>query len=246
MGVYNEWVEKSLQKLAEFLPARYDKPEETSGIVSSLDTYIYEIVRPEPSVPPEPQAEIPLQAEQTETATEIEAVVMEQIQAPNPVTESNPETSAVAEETGTLIPGAGNEEVEQVEATDSVTVPETEPPVKTELPDSATEIEAPAMEQIQATAPVTGSNPEASAVAEETGTLIPGTGNEEVEQIETTDSVTEPETEPPVTTELPDSATVNGAVEMELNEESSGVSPTLPGAPEQLGEAAQMGQTTRR
>ena len=44
--VYNVWIEKSLEKLAEFVPARYDKPEETSDIVSSLDTFIYEIHRP--------------------------------------------------------------------------------------------------------------------------------------------------------------------------------------------------------
>jgi len=246
MGVYNEWVEKSLQKLAEFIPARYDKPEETSGIVSSLDTYIYEIVRPEPSAPLEPQAEIPLQTEQTETSTEIETVEMEQIQATGPVTESNPETSVVVEKAGTVNPGTGNEEVERIETTDSVTEPETEPPVKTELPDSATEIEAAAMEQIQASGPVTESNPETSAVVKETGTVIPEIGNEEVEQIEATDSITEPETEPPVKTELPDSATDNEAVEMELNEDSSAVSTARPGAPEQLGEAAQMGQTTRR
>ena len=29
-GVYDEWIEKSLQKLARFVPARYDKPEEES------------------------------------------------------------------------------------------------------------------------------------------------------------------------------------------------------------------------
>jgi tetratricopeptide (TPR) repeat protein len=87
MGVYNEWVEKSLQKLAEFIPARYDKPEEASGIVSSLDTYIYEIVRPETSAPIEPHAETPAQAEQTETAAEEEAVEMEQNEEPAPVLE---------------------------------------------------------------------------------------------------------------------------------------------------------------
>ncbi len=52
-GVYNVWIEKSLQKLAEFVPARYDKPEETSGIISSLETYIFEIDRPAPTVAPE-------------------------------------------------------------------------------------------------------------------------------------------------------------------------------------------------
>lgn len=51
LGVYNEWVEKSLQKLAIFLPARYAKPEQESPVVVSLDNYTYEIVRPQPLVP---------------------------------------------------------------------------------------------------------------------------------------------------------------------------------------------------
>ena len=91
MGVYNEWVEKSLQKLAEFIPARYDKPEEASGIISSLDTYIYEIVRAETPAPIEPHAETPAQAEQTETAAEEEAVEMEQNEEPAPVLEPVPD-----------------------------------------------------------------------------------------------------------------------------------------------------------
>jgi tetratricopeptide (TPR) repeat protein len=48
-GVYNEWIEKSLQKLAEFVPARYDKPEENSGVISSLERYIFHIERPAPA-----------------------------------------------------------------------------------------------------------------------------------------------------------------------------------------------------
>jgi len=43
LGVYNDWIDKSLNKLAEFVPARYAKPEETSSIISSLETYIFEI-----------------------------------------------------------------------------------------------------------------------------------------------------------------------------------------------------------
>jgi hypothetical protein len=49
-GVRNVWIEKSLQKLAISVPARYDKPEETSGIISSLGTYIFAIDRPAPAV----------------------------------------------------------------------------------------------------------------------------------------------------------------------------------------------------
>ncbi len=50
-GVYNEWVDKSLQKLAKFVPARYDKPEEQSPIIASLDSYLFAIERPEPPAP---------------------------------------------------------------------------------------------------------------------------------------------------------------------------------------------------
>jgi tetratricopeptide (TPR) repeat protein len=50
-GVYNEWVDKSLQKLAVLMPARYAKTEESSSIVNSLDTYIFEIARPTVSKP---------------------------------------------------------------------------------------------------------------------------------------------------------------------------------------------------
>ena len=52
-GVYNEWVDKSLQKLATLVPARYAKPEETSGILSSLDTFVFEMGRPVDSAPRE-------------------------------------------------------------------------------------------------------------------------------------------------------------------------------------------------
>jgi hypothetical protein len=45
-GVYNEWIEKSLQKLAVFVPVRYAKPEEASAIIGSLETYIFEVEGP--------------------------------------------------------------------------------------------------------------------------------------------------------------------------------------------------------
>jgi hypothetical protein len=48
-GVYNAWIEKSLQKLAKSVPARYDRPEEASGIISSADTYVFIIDRPAPA-----------------------------------------------------------------------------------------------------------------------------------------------------------------------------------------------------
>jgi hypothetical protein len=65
-GVYNEWIDKSLQRLAESVPARYDKPEEASGIMSSLGTFVFEIDRPEPADPvAEPETAEPVSSEHT-------------------------------------------------------------------------------------------------------------------------------------------------------------------------------------
>jgi hypothetical protein len=50
-GVYNEWVDKSLQKLAVLVPARYNKPEEDSPVIGSVDHYLYAITRHEPAAP---------------------------------------------------------------------------------------------------------------------------------------------------------------------------------------------------
>jgi tetratricopeptide (TPR) repeat protein len=69
-GVYNEWIEKSLQKLAEFVPARYDKPEETSGIISSVETYIFKIERPTPLAPPDIELAEPALVEEAEPVAE--------------------------------------------------------------------------------------------------------------------------------------------------------------------------------
>ena len=52
MGVYNSWVDKSLERLAKFVPARYDRPEIPSDIVASLETYAFEIERPAPPAAP--------------------------------------------------------------------------------------------------------------------------------------------------------------------------------------------------
>ena len=74
-GVYNAWIEKSLQKLAEFVPARYDKPEETNGIISSLETYIFATDRPAPAdsdvaKTEESDTAAPAQAEEPGSVTE--------------------------------------------------------------------------------------------------------------------------------------------------------------------------------
>jgi len=50
-GIYNEWIEKSLQKLAKTVPARYDKTEEESAVMTSPDTYLFAIERQEEPAP---------------------------------------------------------------------------------------------------------------------------------------------------------------------------------------------------
>jgi TolA-binding protein len=67
-GVYNEWIDKSLQKLAEFVPSRYDKPEEESPVIVSLDSYQFALERPEPPAPQAPHGAAPDgEAQQPET-----------------------------------------------------------------------------------------------------------------------------------------------------------------------------------
>ena len=59
IGIYNEWIDKSLEKLAKLVPARYDKPEAPSDIVGSMETYAFEIERPAPPAAPAVTAEAP-------------------------------------------------------------------------------------------------------------------------------------------------------------------------------------------
>ncbi len=59
-GIYNPWVQKSLDKLAVLMPARYAKNEISSGYVGSIDVYAYRMpIAPEPveaGAEPEPNA----------------------------------------------------------------------------------------------------------------------------------------------------------------------------------------------
>jgi hypothetical protein len=43
MGIYNSWIDKSLQQLARIMPARYSRPEAESPVMTSLSTYTFEI-----------------------------------------------------------------------------------------------------------------------------------------------------------------------------------------------------------
>lgn len=52
-GVYNDWIAKSFEKLAESVPVRYGKPEESSDVVRSLETYIFAYAGPAANILPE-------------------------------------------------------------------------------------------------------------------------------------------------------------------------------------------------
>lgn len=62
LGIYNQWIDKSLEKLAIFVPARYAKQEEESAVIASLESFSYEIAQPEltegTAVTPENASEI--------------------------------------------------------------------------------------------------------------------------------------------------------------------------------------------
>ena len=59
IGIYNSWIDKSLEKLARFVPARYDKPEVPTEIIASPETYTFEIERAAPPAAPAAKEEAP-------------------------------------------------------------------------------------------------------------------------------------------------------------------------------------------
>ena len=145
-GVYNEWIEKSLQKLAKLMPARYDKPEESSGIVGSLDTYVYEIDRPTPPLAQESESSDPAQVKEAASVSESEPEKSEQVEESGSVEEVEPGKPAQQEKTESSITESQPEKSEQVEETGSVGGSDSGDPVQIEKPDSvsASEIAEPA------------------------------------------------------------------------------------------------------
>jgi tetratricopeptide (TPR) repeat protein len=124
-GVYNVWVQKSLQKLAQSVPARYDKPEENSGIVSSLDTYIFEIDRPALSALSETEPLDTVKVEESGSIPESDSIEPVQTEEPDAVTESETMEPAQIEEDGSAVDNEPSEpaKVEQpgsVEASEPV------------------------------------------------------------------------------------------------------------------------------
>jgi TolA-binding protein len=54
VGVYSTWIEKSIEKLAKLVPARYAKPEESTGVITSLASFRYELPKIQPAPVPVP------------------------------------------------------------------------------------------------------------------------------------------------------------------------------------------------
>jgi tetratricopeptide (TPR) repeat protein len=69
-GVYNQWIEKSMQRLAALVPARYEKPEEGSGVITTPDRYVYVIGQSVPHFRPVARASEPEPASPRETPAE--------------------------------------------------------------------------------------------------------------------------------------------------------------------------------
>ncbi|MDF1526732.1 MAG: tetratricopeptide repeat protein [bacterium] len=136
LGVYNEWIEKGLQRLAETVPARYDKPEEASGIMSSLRTYIFAINRPalidsQISTTEEPRPAVPGQAEEPGSVTEVETVKPAQSGESDPDTEDETVQTAQDEEPGPDVNAQPGESAPG-EDPDPVVEPETDEPGQSE------------------------------------------------------------------------------------------------------------------
>jgi LysM repeat protein len=106
-GVYNQWIDKSLRKLAVFMPARYDKPESSSDIVASLETYTFAVARPAAATPHKSDSSPPAAAAQAgetgqpENAGNSEA---SDITAPATAEEPAPGTAAAPGGNGEKLP----------------------------------------------------------------------------------------------------------------------------------------------
>ncbi|MDH5766802.1 MAG: tetratricopeptide repeat protein, partial [Gammaproteobacteria bacterium] len=59
IGIYSLWIDKSLDRLAKLMPARYAKFEESTGFIESMDLYKYQFIATAVEVPVIPAAESP-------------------------------------------------------------------------------------------------------------------------------------------------------------------------------------------
>ncbi|HJV34219.1 tetratricopeptide repeat protein [Geomonas sp.] len=97
-GIYNPWIDKSLVRLAKFMPARYDKPEIAAEVVASLDSYAFEVEKPAPPKPvpaPAPAAPAAKPAATAPAASSAPAAPSTTSTQSKPSTSSTPVKAAV-------------------------------------------------------------------------------------------------------------------------------------------------------
>jgi TolA-binding protein len=210
-GVYNDWIKKSLRKLAKSVPARYDKPEAESEIIASPDIYVFEIEGPaavdsEVAKKNESETAEPGEAGQTESVKQPGTEEPEQTETPIAVSE--PETA----------------EPDEAQAPESIAQPETAGPEQPEAPVAVTEPETPEPEQ----APESVAQPETAGPEQpEAPVAVTEPETNEPEQIETPELVAQPETAGPEQPEAPVAVT-----EPETNEPDGTQAPESIALPE--------------
>ena len=72
-GLYNEWIDRSLSRLAHLMPGRYAKPEESSGPLASIDSYSYRVPAAEAPAPASPSTIEAGEAPETVAAAAMES-----------------------------------------------------------------------------------------------------------------------------------------------------------------------------
>lgn len=63
-GIYNEWIDRSLMRLAQLMPGRYAKPEESSGPLASIEAYTYRAPAALAPAPPSPATPAPAELDE--------------------------------------------------------------------------------------------------------------------------------------------------------------------------------------
>jgi hypothetical protein len=57
VGIFNPWIERSLEKLANLMPGRYAKFEASGGLIASIDRYAYRAPSSRTAGPEDPELE---------------------------------------------------------------------------------------------------------------------------------------------------------------------------------------------
>ncbi len=165
-GVYNQWIEKSLQKLAKFVPARYDKPEEPSGIISSPETYVFATERPAPPAPPGSEPAEPVKVEDSGSVTASAPAEPAKVVEPGTAAGSEPTEPVEVEEAGAV---AASEPAKPAQAADPGAATGSEPtePVQVKEATSAAVVEPAEPAKVEQATPATESEPAVPAKVEE-------------------------------------------------------------------------------